>query len=109
MARDDADDARSRALRHAPKTGDVVPSRSRRPRDEDDDGPLESDIERFSDPTRKCPECKKEVFDDVAICYHCGYAFEAKSERSTRSVVWAGAVALVLILAFLFLMLRGLF
>jgi predicted nucleic acid-binding Zn ribbon protein len=105
------DDPRSRALRHAPKTGDVVSSRPRKRADDDeiDEGPLDSDIERFSDPTRTCPECKKTVFDDVAICYHCGYAFEARHERGARTVVWAAAVAATLVIAFLFLLLRGLF
>ena len=98
-------------LRIAPRTGDVVASRPRAkaPREEIDEFPSDEDIERFGDPTRTCPECKKEVFDDAAVCYHCGHAFERTTAGSTQSPKWVIATAIVIIGAFLFFVFRGLF
>jgi hypothetical protein len=106
-----ADDTPRRPLRIAPRSGDVVPSRprpKRAPR-EIDELPSQEDMDRFADPTRKCPECKKEVFDDAAVCYHCGHAFERTTAGSTRSPKWTIVVVLAIIAAFALLMLRGLF
>lgn len=55
-------------------------------------------MERFGDVTRKCPECRKEVFDDAAICYHCGHAFERTTAGSSRTPRWI-IVTIVLIIA----------
>lgn len=62
-----------------------------------DEGPSAEDVERFSDATRICPECNKQVFDDVAICYHCGHAFSSEPKGTP---VWVMIVAVVLLLAF---------
>lgn len=99
-----------RALKRAPATGDVVGRRSRPGPydDEDDDGPSPEDIERFGSVTRTCPECRKEVFDDTAICYHCGHAFERTAEGSAGSGKrWAVITGIILIVIFLFFALSG--
>jgi hypothetical protein len=97
-----------RALRRAPATGDVVRGRSRP--DADDDGPLAQDLERFGGETKTCPECKKEVYDDTAVCYHCGWAFEGEAAgapaKPKKSVI---IVVSLVIAAFLFWLLRGFF
>lgn len=97
-----------RAIRRAPASGDVVGGRGRRVEDHDD-GPLEQDLERFGGETRTCPECKKEVYDDTAVCYHCGWAFEGDAadgpSKPKKSVI---IIVGVLIAAFLFWLLRGL-
>ncbi|HVU62843.1 MAG TPA: hypothetical protein VHC70_02610 [Phycisphaerales bacterium] len=99
-----------RPLRIAPRSGDVVPSRPRpkRSQREIDELPSEEDMERFADPTRTCPECKKEVFDDAAVCYHCGHAFERTAAGTTRSPKWVIATVVLIIAAFLFFVFRGL-
>lgn len=68
-------------------------------RDEDgpDENPSPEDIERFGDVTRTCPECRKDVFDDAAVCYHCGHAFERTAAGSGRSKGWVVAVVIVLV------------
>ena len=98
-APDDAPKPRN-PLRISPSSGDVVPSRPRpkRPPRELDEGPSEDDIERFSNVTRTCPECNKEVFDDAAICYHCGHAFERTTAGSSKSPKWI-IITVILILA----------
>lgn len=105
------DDRDRRAIRRAPASGDVVPARPRRqrPDDELDEGPLQEDIERFDNPTRVCPECKKDVFDDSAVCYHCGHAFENTAAGSTKPKPWVLVVVVLLILAFVLAALSGLF
>ena len=75
-------------------------------REEIDEGPDDSDIKRFSDVTRTCPECRADVYDDAELCWQCGHAFAgSKSAPSKLTVVVVG----LLILAFLFWYLRGLF
>jgi uncharacterized protein (DUF983 family) len=96
-------------LRLSPKSGDVVPSRQRPPRPERDENPSSDDIERFSDVTRTCPECNKEVFDDAAVCYHCGHAFERTTAGSTRSPKWVVITIVLVLVAFLFLAVQGIF
>lgn len=89
-------------IRCAPANGDVV-NRTRATReahDELDENPSAADIERFSDVTRRCPECKKDVFDDSAVCYHCGHAFERTTQGSAVLPKWALIAAGVLIAAF---------
>lgn len=77
-------------------------SRSRRPSGDEelDEGPQAADLERFSNVTRVCPECKKEVFDDTAVCYHCGHAFERTTAGSSKTPIWVIATVALLILAF---------
>ncbi|MBX3358672.1 MAG: hypothetical protein KF745_09610 [Phycisphaeraceae bacterium] len=112
-----------RALRRAPATGDVVgkgccgPARAGAsarpvggccgkdlgPLDVDLEAPSEDDVARFSDVTRTCPHCRKEVYDDAEICYHCG---ESMSPAAARMPVWVIVAAVVAIAAFAFTMLR---
>lgn len=97
-----------RSLRRAPATGDVV--RGRGHQDHDDDGPLEQDIERFGGETKTCPECKKEVYDDTAVCYHCGWAFEGEAADGPAKPKLSVIIVVGLIIAaFLFWLLRGFF
>lgn len=105
------DDKPRRPLRIAPSTGDVVPPRPRPRREpqEVDENPSEEDLARFGDVTRTCPECRKEVFDDAAICYHCGHAFERTTAGSTASPRWIIITVIVLVLAFAIAALSGLF
>ncbi len=105
------DDRDRRAIRRAPASGDVVPGRPRRPvePDELDEGPLQQDIERFDNPTRVCPECRKDVFDDSALCYHCGHALDSGGSSSGKPKPWVLVVAGVVILAFVLVALRGVF
>ena len=61
--------------------------------------PSSEDLERFSDVTRTCPECKGEVHDDAEICYHCGHVF---GESSLMTVPpWVIATACLSVLAIL--------
>jgi uncharacterized OB-fold protein len=69
----------------------------------DDEGPSEADLERFGDATRRCPECGREVYDEAAICPHCGHAF---SEAARRPPVWAIVTVVVVIAAFAVFLLR---
>lgn len=62
--------------------------------------PSAEDIERFSDVTRTCPECKGEVHDDAEICYHCGHVFGESSVA--RVPPWVIATASVLGLAMVY-------
>ena len=107
---DDSNRPQSRAIKPSGRSGDVVPSRPRRRAEDDelDELPSAADIERFSNVTRTCPECKKEVFDDAAVCYHCGYAFERTTAGSSKSKPWVIVVVVLLVLAFALFALRGL-
>jgi len=100
-------DRQRRGLRLAPQSGDVVPSRARRAR-ERDEGPSDEDIERFGDVTRTCPECGKQVFDDAAVCYHCGHAFEER-EDAKGTAKWVVVTIVVLIAGFVAAVFSGLF
>jgi hypothetical protein len=62
--------------------------------------PSRDDLERFGDVTRVCPECRKEVFDDAAVCYHCGHAFERTAPGSTRTPRWIVVTIIVIVAAF---------
>lgn len=102
--------ARVQQIRKAPRGGDVVDPRRRAGPDEDerDEGPLAEDLERFSGVTRKCNECGKEVFDDSAVCYHCGHAFERTTAGSTRTKTWVIVTICVLVAAFVIAAMLGL-
>jgi hypothetical protein len=96
------------ALKLSGKSGEVVPGRPRL-RLPPDENPSADDIEKFGDVTRICPECKKEVFDDAAVCYHCGHAFERTTAGFSRSPKWIIVTILVLIAAFVITTLWGAF
>ncbi len=101
-----------RALRRAPASGDVV-GRHSRPGpydDDDDDGPSAADLERFGGETRTCPECGKEVYDDTAVCYHCGHAFEGTAEGSpNKAKPWVVVVVVLMVAGFLLAVVAGWF
>lgn len=89
-----------RDLRLGPIEGDVL---SRRPRaaqkpapdEEPYEGPSADDLARFNNVTRTCPECGKDVFDDVSECYHCGHALDALPIR--RTPIWVIVLAVLLV------------
>lgn len=101
--------AGERGIRRAPAAGDVVQSRrvQREDDDEFDEGPQQADIERFSHVTRNCPACKKDVFDDSAVCYHCGHAFEKTTAGSTKTPLWVIVTVMAVVVAMIFAVLSG--
>lgn len=101
----------SSSIRKAPHSGDVMdPRLAQRAQQErarplgccggrdlgplcDHEGPSDEDIERFSNPTRACPECNTEVYDDTELCWNCGHAFRAQPGKlPTWVLVTAGLV-----------------
>jgi len=66
----------------------------------DREGPSQADIARFSNVTRTCPACKKEVFDDVDVCYHCGEAIQATTRAQGGMPTWAMITAGILLVGF---------
>lgn len=103
---------RSSAIRRAPHAGDVVDPRlaqrgSQRARGAgccggpdlgpvcDHEGPSDADIERFSDPTRVCPECKTEVYDEAELCWKCGHAFRGESGKMPKWIFVAAGLVIV--------------
>lgn len=89
----------SHSIRKAPTSGEVVDRNVLAPHDPHDEGPSAADIERFSNVTRRCPACNKEVFDDAEICYHCGEAMNAR-ERD-KHADWRAVVVIVLVMVLL--------
>ncbi|MGD9690974.1 MAG: zinc ribbon domain-containing protein [Phycisphaerales bacterium] len=66
----------------------------------DDEGPSEADIARFGDVTRSCPACKKEIYDDAELCYHCGAAIEGAARSSGGMPSWVIITSGVILAAF---------
>lgn len=93
-----------KALRRPGLSGDVVEAPQRK-RPVHDDDPTQADIERFSNVTRTCSECNKEVFDDAEVCYHCGHAFTS-ADRASRPRWWIVVVVVLVIAAFALLSMR---
>jgi hypothetical protein len=92
-------------IRRPPPTGEVMPGRHRPVKPELDEGPSLDDIERFRHATVKCPHCKKEVFDDVDICYHCNMAI-VKQQTSPKPWVVITAIVLLVVLTIFLLQLK---
>lgn len=86
------------AIRRAPSSGDVVPARPRPASRVPDDDPSPEDIARLDNPVRTCPECRKDVFDDAEVCYHCGHAFSRAPKGPSKLQV---AIVAIIVLAFL--------
>ncbi|MBX3383227.1 MAG: hypothetical protein KF864_06935 [Phycisphaeraceae bacterium] len=70
-----------------------------------DEGPSEQDIERFSDVTTQCPECRAALYDDVSLCWKCGYALGSRRGGGKRPI-WVPVIALTLVLLFVLYSLR---
>lgn len=89
--------APSNPLRQAPHAGPVV-NRGQCVRDlgplNDDEGPTEEDIERFSGVTRTCPQCDTELYDDTDVCWSCGHAWSQQKQIPTWAII-AGVLALI--------------
>ncbi len=66
----------------------------------ENEGPSQEDIQRFGDVTRTCPACRKEVFDDAELCYHCGNAIEGASQGSAGVPKWVIVTAGLLLTTF---------
>jgi hypothetical protein len=101
-----------REIRRAPISGEVVAGRGQRRAETDDDheGPSAADLERFGDVTRRCPECRKDVYDESAVCYHCGHAFRSTTAGSpTKSGLWVVLTVVVLVVLLLMGALGGVF
>lgn len=77
----------------------------RRHVEEDDGLPNPEDVKRLSEPaTKRCPHCKKEVYEDTDICYHCGLAISgSRSNQSTIVIV----VVILVVFAMIWTTLRG--
>lgn len=90
-------------LRRPPPTGEVLPGRHRPIEPELDEGPSLADIERFRHATVRCPHCKKEVFDDVDICYHCNMAIV---KQQTPPKPWVVITVIVVLVALTFVLLQ---
>lgn len=104
----DDSDRGSFPIRPAPRDGNVEarPLR-RRPSDEDAGLPNPDDVKRLNDPAvRRCRNCKKEIYEDTDICYHCG---EAQMAGSGRPRLWVVIVIIIMIVAFLWSSIRGFF
>jgi uncharacterized paraquat-inducible protein A len=86
-----------RSIKRAPVSGEILPGRARprRAAADIDEGPSPEDLERLDTPTRACPECRKQVYDDAEVCYHCGHAMTAQdTPASSRWVLITVAVLL---------------
>lgn len=73
----------------------------------DDEGPSRDDIERFGDVTRTCPACKKDIYDDAEVCYHCGSAVEGTAQGSGGVPKWITLTAALVLGAFLLMLMLG--
>jgi hypothetical protein len=89
-------DERSLARRGKPVSGQVE---DYDPEPDMDEGPSPEDVERFGDVTVKCPKCRTELFDDVAVCWKCGEVLSGN--RDTGVPLWAILVAVGLVSLFL--------
>jgi len=99
-------DAPDRRLSTAPREGEVVNrccGKDLGPMHEHEE-PSQEDIERFSGVTRTCPACKKEIFDDAELCYHCGAAVEGTAAGTGKMPVWVMITGSVALLGFLALL-----
>lgn len=72
------------------------PAVTRRDHSVVDGGPSEEDLERFGGVTRRCQACGKDVYDDAAVCYHCGHAMDG-ADRDRRSPTWIVVTVLALL------------
>lgn len=75
------------------------------PQNERDEGPSERDLRAFGDVTRDCPKCGASLYDDVEICYKCGYALMNRGETKTKPI-WVTIIIIFIILAILLPMAR---
>lgn len=68
----------------------------------DPEGPSAEDLDRFGDEFVTCPECGKQIYDQVEICPHCGHA-QTRAHPSFK--IWVALVAIVLIVVWVWVML----
>lgn len=70
-----------------------------------DEGPQDSDLQRFGGDTRPCPSCKTEVYDEAEWCHACGHVMSSTDEA--RLPPWVVITAVGVAAAFtLFLIIR---
>jgi len=86
----------------APKAEIIGRPRHREP----DDGPTQSDIERFGGVTRPCSSCRRDVYDDATMCPHCGRMLDLPGDHpSKRSSL--PFVLMILAMAFIIFLMSG--
>jgi predicted nucleic acid-binding Zn ribbon protein len=61
-----------------------------------DEGPSESDLDRYGGETTRCPHCGAEVYDEAEWCHKCGAVME-KEAHARRPTVYVAIVVGVLI------------
>lgn len=87
------------AIKAAPASGEVVNRGCCGGRDlgplQNREEPHPDDIERFSGVTRTCTACRKEVYDDAEVCYHCGEALDASVDGTKPVPKWVVVTAIV--------------
>jgi len=91
--------------RRAPSSTGPVENYSAR--DDEGEGPSATDLERFSGVTVRCPACKTELMDDVALCYKCGHALGDPAEPPARSRAWIWITAAILLAIFAYFIFRN--
>jgi len=68
-------------------------------REDIDEDPSDEDVAAFDRVTVTCPECKAELYDDVAVCWKCGHALAAPAKGPPAWAVVTAIGVLVVILA----------
>ncbi len=66
-----------------------------------DEGPQESDLQRFGGETRPCPKCGAEIYDEAEWCHKCGHVLSETTDHKVPAWVIAGAIALSVAIAML--------
>lgn len=94
---------RSLAPRRPPEVSPRDPRRRTAPdhaHDEGpDEGPTDADIERFSDVTQRCPNCKTELYDDAEVCWSCGEALTARHRHADGLSWWVITIIVSVVVA----------
>lgn len=73
------------------------------------EGPSDADIERFGAEFVSCPNCTTDVYDQAEVCPTCNFTLgdtAALSDKKRLSPALIGAVALVVVAAFVLILVR---
>ncbi len=63
----------------------------------DDEGPSQSDVDRFGSETTTCPECREDVYEDAGVCPNCGHVFDPPTGPPTWAIWVAAFLATVIV------------
>lgn len=74
-----------------------------------DEGPSQDDIDRFSRETARCPECGREVYDDLPRCPHCQSWLLDRSPAAGIKRWHQWVIGIIALLVLLGLLLRAAF